>query len=993
MHCLGRYSGAAWAVRALVVAAPLAIVGHGSWALEFGTVSPASVQTWKSFRKAQPFQTQVIGLTGSQADSQRTLIVSEPPPSLTWKRVQQVLAESATGCEVRSWTIMSGGRVSDIVCTLKPTDRERWAEALAQLQVEVYGSAEGAPVVTLPAPQRKMIAHSLDLRYSASDLHAWLIKSNPKLRGSPLAPAMSISDLFEKNARGVYATADRSLVVWAMDRGKALDGHRAEVRRFALIGDLVLGAVANKRSVLIVARGRVEPVAHLPPLRSETVLLLAGSGERELAQSYERNDVLSGKGYDDIDRAPILLSPQLVDTEFGNLLNIADQLLKGWSMAGQVRYVDFSYPDPPRYPFGAVPANVVKPGREHFLFNWNTDGAAYVQSIGGMEVMVPQRTGSLSVIYGDPMDRPRDMEDTAYDYFAGLGDTSLSRVQQYTLLYQIFRQFDISAPAPAVSQRFERFTAEVDTVTRRQFNWLLGAGDEKTVLAEIAARVKQDAASISDKEIAGVPGGREALTALARAEYGALLHELRHAQKESNGKVSGAFADVVAAMRRGEVGRNEVKLRAALAILEKYLPGQLLEDLLKDDAKGLKESGLVTIGMHGVKGWTALTRVDADVEGWSRTAYVVESRGRRDTVGGHNLAAPLTRLNADNSIARGAVVVARSEDGGWIVRHNPADSDRLRTVVREVGTRKDLSKSEIESQVAQAIQSARAEAPVALAEVRRAAGTAVEFKAIGGADASWKVRAAAEHERGILADLATARQDAIVMEMIGDGTFVLSRTGVDEVMQLSTITAATDALASALISSAASGFRRVPVLLKGLPDEKAEAWLGTIHATLRRYPKSSVDAVLASAPDRLAMIERAHLVNARVAHNGLRVERTSVSIKPVVDGMWRGYTRVEVPVRLQATQPWYVRVILYIKDFSQASLDRLLNRIEGIMSAIREPLSPADLQAMIRRELDKDLRELQVDGLLLHVPSDASRKVHDIYIAGNETRALGQRAA
>ena len=782
-------------------------------------------------------------------------------------------------------------------------------------------------------------------------------------------------------------------MVWAVERGKSLDGHRAEIRRFALAGDLVLGAVANQRLVLIVARGRVEPAAHLPPLRSETILVLAGSGERELAQSYERKDALSGKGHDGVDRAPILLSQQLVDTEFGTLLNVADQLLKGWSMAGQVRYVDFRYPEPARYPFGTVPANIVKPGRSSFLFNWNTDGAAYVQTVGGLEVMVPQRTGSLSVIYGDPKDRPRDMEDTAYDYFAGSGDTSLSRVQQYTMLYQLFRQFGISAPPPAVSARYQRFSAEVGSVTRRQFKWLLGGADETTALAAVDVYWKQKMAGIADQEFASQPGGREAAIRRFGTLYKSVLLELRRAQKVSNGTVSDAFADVVAVTRRGADQRNEARLNAAITTLSRHLPETLLIGLLQDDAKGLRQSGLAQIGMEGVKGWQTLASVDSGAEGWNRTAYVVESRGRADTVGGHNLAAPLTRFDADAGVARGAIAVTRSDDGGWIVRHNPADADRLRAVTREVGTRKDLSKDEIETQVARAMQSVRAEPPVALAQVRRASGSAVEFKSVGAQDAGWQVRAAAAHERDVLAGLAAARQDAIVVEMVPDGSFVLSRTGVDEVMQLSTITAATDALSSALIASASSGGGKIPVLLKGMPSEKAEAWLGTIHASLRRYPKSNVDAVLAAAPDHLVMVERARLVNARIAHNGLRLDRAGVHVTSVKEGAWKGYTRVEVPVRLQTAEPWYVRLIFYVKDISQANLDRLLARIDALLLGLRDPVSPAEVQAMVRRELDKDLRELQVEALLLHMPSDPSHKVHDLWIARDDRRSAPQRAA
>lgn len=51
------------------------------------------------------------------------------------------------------------------------------------------------------------------------------------------------------------------------------------------------------------------------------------------------------------DWAPIFLSPQLVDTEYGSLLNITDQLLKSWSNLGLTRYEGFVYAEPSSWPF------------------------------------------------------------------------------------------------------------------------------------------------------------------------------------------------------------------------------------------------------------------------------------------------------------------------------------------------------------------------------------------------------------------------------------------------------------------------------------------------------------------------------------------------------------------------------------------------------------------------------------------------------------------
>src|SRR5262249_17486653 len=149
-----------------------------------------------------------------------------------------------------------------------------------------------------------------------------------------------------------------------------------ELRQFALDSDLILGAVKKGDCVLAVARERSVPIDVLPPLRTETILQLAKANTDELAQSYERNNVLAGKlppsaGPDmGKDWAPIYLSGELIDTEYGSLLNLTDQLLKSWSMAGHVSYDHFSYPAPTEFPLGVALTEFAH--TMEVTFNWNT---------------------------------------------------------------------------------------------------------------------------------------------------------------------------------------------------------------------------------------------------------------------------------------------------------------------------------------------------------------------------------------------------------------------------------------------------------------------------------------------------------------------------------------------------------------------------------------------------------------------------------------------
>lgn len=952
----------------------------------------AAIEAWRQFRVAQPFQTQVVALSQTAGSKPRTLIISEPAPHVTQARLTTILGAHAVGCETREWSVMSGGTVNDLVCTVVKTDQRGWADTLARVQIEALGSTEGAPVISLPVPARKMLAHSLDVRFAAKDLYGWLTNRQHRFSSNPIAPSVALNDLLAGGVRGVFRSDDGSLIVWVVNRDAALDERAsADIHRFAVGGDLVLGAIANKHSVVIVGRARLESLAHLPPLRSETILLLAGSGERQLAQSYERLDLIAGKGLDGVDRAPILLSPQLVDTEFGTLLNIADQLLKGWSMAGQTQYAQFNYPKPRSYPFGATPASRVQKGRNKFLFNWNTDGVAYRQTIAGLDVIAPQRTGSLSVIYGDVKDRPRDMEDVAYDYFAQSGDTTLARVVQYTLLYQIFRQFNITAPPPRVAARYKEFAANLDQVTRRQFKYVLSDMSESQLRAQLSTYWTNIVRGIDDADLLSNGVRREELIAEAIDTAMSYAQALRNANKVSRGDVLNALADLAAHFRLQSqpTSKEEARALAAGQTLFKALGYDLALELLQNQGAGLRRSGLIQIAMSQPGGWNSLMSAGPATVTSNHTAYVVESRSQgllSATVGGHNIDAPMARFRADGSLAKGHVQVRQAEDGGWVVDHSPADSDRLRVIAREVGTRKELRKEQIETEVANALKSGRPEAPVALGSIRRVAGHAEEFKPTNAVESSHHIRALNPSEEKVLSALAASRQDAIIMEQSSSGAFTLSRSGSPNALQVSSVTAATDALANGLIANA-GGRGGVSILVKGIAEEKTEAMLSFVQASLRRRAKDSVDHVLASGRDFFVPVERVRLLNERIAHNGLRIDRGGIKLTPIKGGEFDGYTRVEVPITVQAKTPWYLRLVFFVKDMSGASVEAIANKISTVLAALKGPVSPIDVHVAIRRSLQNDLRDLNIDAVLMHIDSDPSQKTHRVTIAQNGERA------
>ncbi|CAN7763302.1 hypothetical protein LJR029_006383 [Caballeronia sp. LjRoot29] len=981
--CLQRPIKLVW-LSALISVISLQAIATPSTATLFGKVDEASMATWRAFRAAQPFQAQLIALSDASKAQARTLIVSEPPPGTSANDLVKNLQPINKACAVARWSLMSGGWVTDVVCTVKDSTQPS-TEQMQALKRQIYGTDEGPALVALPVPARSMHAERLDFRYSPDDLYRWTHEGEKRYRAGPLAPSVSLSAILDGKARGVFQGDAKKLVLWAIPRQTAIDGTSADFRKFAVVSDLILGALASQSTVVVVGRVRSMPLSQLPPLRSETMLLLAGSNQSELAQSYERNDLLGGKGMDGVDRAPILLSPQLVDTEFGNLLNIADQLLKGWSMAGAVTYLDFRYPKPKTYPFGSRPVVMVGKRTEgSFLFNWNTDGAAYRQSIHGIDVTVPQRTGALPIIYGDPKDRPRDLEERAYDYYAASGDTTLIRVAQYTLLFQIFRQFNIRAAAPPVSPRYAAFSQAMKTTTLQELKLIVGGMSRDELKARVREYWKASLATVKDSEFRKGDTTRQEVIDDQTEESMAVADELREGQQQSGGRLSNALVEIITyqRIRRPATQQEKQFLDQQIEVVQANLPiGPLLLD---HNSAMLRDSQLMLVAGQAIGAWNVLASVDDQSrQAWNRTAYVVQSTANGPVtggVGGHNIDAPMIRFVESKSQPAGQIAVTRDTNGELVVTHSANDTSRLGDIARQVGTRKAFDNAQIDAEVNTAMKNMTGHVPVRIDDLHPAAKVAAkEFRLLTDSDLAYRIRPVSTAEHAQLSELDKTGVQAVVFQQHSDGSFTLMRVGAPDAIQVASFRGATDALANGLLRTA-GGQEPVTVLLQGVPDEKAEAMLGAIQASLRRYPDETVKHILSAESDAASLAERPALMSEKFSMNGVHIRKEEIKVETVQTGAFAGYTRVEVPITVVEQTPWHIRLIFFFKSLTSKTLDTLQAKIEKVFLTFTGPVSLSDVDLAIRQQLASDMNELALHAFVVRAENKVTPKVHDIVI-------------
>ena len=426
-------------------------------AIEGTEAAVAADSIYKDFRKKFRFHYQTIGMA-SFADSSRMILLSDIPPHFETDSIAPIFAKFTHKTELRKHPIGYDGYVTDVVILLANATQENCDKLIRRLNRELFFSDYKPTVMTLPAAEKRQYfaKESIDYQITLEEFNNWFMEEGEGfVHLDDTATVLTVPDIFAQKACGVYFSQQPGFVAWALPKNADLADTikqssnqtlKQSIRQFTLDADLILGALADSSTLVIIGRERQSPLHELPPLQVESILLLASTTEKELSQSLDINDLMAGKMVNGRDWCPTYLSRELENTEFGDLMTITDVLLKDWSERGTIQESYYRYPEPGYYPFDKPLFR--KLGLNELVYNWNTAGAMYAIDRDGYTIYTLGRTGALPVSYFNSQERSQSIgyryEAQAYHYFATLGCTDLARVVQYTALYQLFIDNNIS---------------------------------------------------------------------------------------------------------------------------------------------------------------------------------------------------------------------------------------------------------------------------------------------------------------------------------------------------------------------------------------------------------------------------------------------------------------------------------------------------------------------------------------------------------------------
>jgi hypothetical protein len=615
-------------------------------------------------REHQPYYHQGVFVTENGPNT-ALVVVTEPPPDVSFDAMN--IALGAIRGESFVHPIGADGWARDVGFVVEHEGDADLADRLARLGLVMHGTVYGfAPrSAAEPSPSEEL---SIDL-------------------GVPTLAALVESERFDVDGRSLSAP---QLLV-ASPPGLALGHDTAafvvpseadlcdlgvELRKFAVETDLVLGGILDDNASVIIARRRRVSPEVLPPLRVETLLRLSAQHDAggEVGQSFERSAFAAGRvpfEGEAVDWAPIYLSNNAIDTDFGGLLNITDQMLKSWSLGGIIHYQNFEQQLPGQGPFGGEKLEDLL-GTPEIVFNWNTNGASMlVAGAQGYALLATSRAGALPMQYNPDDNDPvaLELEARAHDYFASLNEPQLARVVQYTAINQILQLTGTRASC-VNPVRVDTEAVLVDAAELALLALRAGTYDLERGVSQFHAMLDEDSLKLIREALVQI---NQQFNEFSTEEQLALLVGVYAMQ----------LTELLATLDDGELhelalllaDRNEVPWPSpkVLAIHEAIGADPIMRWVLhySIDVPALVEA------------YEASTRESTNP--WLKTARIVYSSNTEDiaAIGGHNISPmPRRMVIVDPSVRRGRLGYDPADPG--LVRVHPNDIPKAQTIAKQL---------------------------------------------------------------------------------------------------------------------------------------------------------------------------------------------------------------------------------------------------------------------------------------------------------------------
>jgi hypothetical protein len=372
------------------------------------------------------------------------VVITEPPPSVSISALERALKPLDTGNFVHP--IGFDGWVRDLVFVIRHEGEVDLANKLAHLAELTFGTSYGFTPAAIAEPPPSSSEFNLNLSIGPGALDQILRDTRYFFAGENV----DIQHALTSSGDFGIATGD-AISLLILPKKSDLCEFQRELRMFALETDLVLGNIHTSDVIAIVARNRQVPHTILAPLRVEVMLQLAAHTDKSVQESQYRGSPVAGPTSYKRGRswAPIELSANTVDTEFGGVLVLADQLLHVWLARGAIQFEGFEHPPPGQWPIiNDEKAKTIKTRGSKSVhtpdFSWDASNLFFVLETPAYQLTAVRQTGALPIVDNDGRVSQKS-ELALTNQFANTNTPMFARVVQYSVIAQSFDVAEVTA--------------------------------------------------------------------------------------------------------------------------------------------------------------------------------------------------------------------------------------------------------------------------------------------------------------------------------------------------------------------------------------------------------------------------------------------------------------------------------------------------------------------------------------------------------------------
>ena len=216
---------------------------------------------YKDFRKKYRFHYQTIGMA-SFADSSRMILMSDLPPHFETDSIASIFAKFTHRTELRKHPIGYDGYVTDMVILVGNATQENCDNLIKRLNKELFFSDYKPTVMPLPAEQKRQYfaKENIDYQITLNEFNTWFMEDGEGfITLDDTNTVLTVADMFASKARGVYFSQQPGFVAWTVAKNADITPQVGDIRQFTLDADLILGALADSSTLVIIGRERQSP--------------------------------------------------------------------------------------------------------------------------------------------------------------------------------------------------------------------------------------------------------------------------------------------------------------------------------------------------------------------------------------------------------------------------------------------------------------------------------------------------------------------------------------------------------------------------------------------------------------------------------------------------------------------------------------------------------------------------------------------------------------